>query len=533
MSPARNLAMTHFDLGDPCDVSGPCTPSPFEIKSLAFGRPRVIPTSTSHGSVASDCSAGTETSASTAGSDDPQTPASALAGLALSSRDVTPLSSPIMSPPSAITGKRHRDQWTVDEVQLLENVLARPPPDLHFPPGSMPPPEVLDGLTSVLLETLDHKDMPMVSTAIDIDCSLIDTWPHSRDTTREKLAALALAETRLGAELANRKLTRQERLARPGIKRVGSMDYLDDEESTMPSERIGRVLRLSTTLQNSARGMMAERPNPLTNPASLPRTTSFVVPARIETGGLVRTSSSLSVSSAGSMSRRPSLLARGYSFTAEDLEAEDGDCIDFGRGRTSPRDELTPTTPLQADTPAVAVLSPSPPQEAAPKRISLGRSRSCGPSPREVQARRDSFLAPPIPGPRKVLGLDPSPGPSSSMVDGALGRAFECTARSRTPPGWESDSDRECARDCARECPRRRKLWGTLTMTALNAATRVRSSSVSSASRSGSGYVSSQSRSVSMSDGTSTPPLVLSSMVDEAARGGGTLLSPFMSPELA
>ncbi|BEI84284.1 hypothetical protein CcaverHIS002_0408880 [Cutaneotrichosporon cavernicola] len=320
-------------------------------KSLAFGKPRAIPTSISNGSVASDCSARTEASASTAASEEPQTPASALAGLAISSCDVTPLSSPIISPPSAVTGKRHRDGWTLDEVQLLENVLARPPPDLHFPPGSMPHPEILDGLTSALMERLGYEDMSATSIPMDIDCSSVDTWPHSWDATRDKLTALALAETRLGAELANRKLTRQERLERPGIKRVGTMDYLDDEESTMPSERIGRILRLSTTLQNSARGILADRPPTLTIP--VPDRAAPLAPSRSE-GGLARTSSSLSVSSAGSMSRRPSLLARGRSFTAEDLEGDDDESIFFGQGLSSPPDEVTPTTPPSAEAPAVA-----------------------------------------------------------------------------------------------------------------------------------------------------------------------------------
>ncbi len=396
----------------------------------------------------------------------------------------------------------------------------------------MPPPEVLDGLTTALLETLGKdEDTPTTSIAIDIDCSAIDAWPHSWDATRHKLASLALSETRLGAELANRKLTRQERLARPGIKRVGSMDYLDDEEGTMPSERIGRVLRLSTTLQNSARGV-AERAPSLTvpAPAPAPRAASLGVPARPEQPGLVRTSSSLSVNSTGSLSRRPSLLARGRSFTAEDLEGEDGESIVFGHGLTAPPDELTPVTPLPAakNTPAVAVLSPSPPDEPAPKRVSLGRSKSYGPSSRDAQARRDSFLAPPMPAPPRVLALDESPAPSPAALGEGLGLAgaFEWTAPSRTPSGWESDSDRECPRT-------RRKMRGTLAMTALNAATRERSSSLSSGSGSGSGCSSrSRSASLSASDGASTPPLVLSMMVDEAARGGGALRSPFEEKQL-
>ncbi|KLT38384.1 hypothetical protein CC85DRAFT_34657 [Cutaneotrichosporon oleaginosum] len=520
MTRARDLAMPMppIDLRD--IDGGPSTPSPFEIKSLAYGRPRALPTSVSNGSVASDCSVGTEASASTAASDEPQTPASALAGLALSSCEVTPLSTPLISPASAtVTGKRHRDEWTMDEVQLLENVLARPPPDLHFPPGSMPPPEVIDGLTSAILETLGRdEDKPKTSIAIDIDCSSIDVWPHSWDATRHKLAALALADTRLGAELANRKLTRQERLARPGLKRVGSMDYLDDEDGGMPSERIGRVLRLSTSLQNSARGV-PDRTASLTVPApAAARAASLGALSRSEEPlSIPRTSSSLSVSSGASVSRRPSLLARGRSFTAEDLEGEEGDSIVFGRRLTAPPDELAPTTPLPAaeNTPAVAVLSPSPPEEPAPKRASLGRSKSYGPSPRDVQARRDSFLAPPMPPPPRVLALDESSAPSPAALGEGLATAFEWTAPSRTPSGWESDSDRECPRT-------RRKMKGTLAMTALNAATRERSSSLSS------GSSRSRSASLSTSDGASTPPLVISMMVDEAAlvRGGG-LRSPF------
>lgn len=393
----------------------------------------------------------------------------------------------------------------------------------------MPPPDVLNGLTSALLETLGQdEDTPMSAIAIAIDCSSIDAWPHSWDATRHKLAALALAETRLGAELANRKLTRQERLARPGIKRVGSMDYLDDEdEGAMPSARIGRVLRLSTTLQNSARVVTAERTTSLTVPAPAARAGSLGVPAPPDPG-LVRTSSSLSVSSAGSISRRPSLLARGRSFTAEDLEGEDGESIVFGRGLTAPPDELKPAAPLPAaeNTPAVAVLSPSPPDEPAPKRVSLGRSKSYGPSPSDTQARRDSFLAPPMPASPRVLALDESPAPSPAPLEEGLGGAFEWTAPSRTPSGWESDSDRECPRT-------RRKMRGTLAMTALNAATRERSSSLSSGS--GSGSVSSRSRSASLSasDGANTPPLVLSTMVDDAARARGAVLrSPFEEKQL-
>lgn len=463
----------------------------------------------------------------------------------------------------------------------------------------MPPPDVLDGLTNALLETIRCAAKERASAGaksptlsignLDIDCSSIEAWPHSWDETRHKLAALALADTRLGAELANRKLTRQERLARPGIKRVGSMDYLDDEESqAKPSERIGRVLRLSTTLQNSARGIesssLARAPSLGAAPASASlarapslnaaQSSSRSPPTRPADAPsipspMVRSASSLSISSAGSMSRRPSLLARGRSFTASDLEAEraedeaanapGGDVSitdEFGVGKlVELPDEISPRTPTDVvfepapvpvlpaaeNTPAVAVSGPSPPEadkDCSPphkRRVQpppLGRSKSYGPSSREAHMRRDSFLAPPMPQAPKVLATEArggtSPAPSVGGDGEGLQGAFEWSApgSSRVPAGWESeDSDRE---GMSMKKPRR-KMRGTLAMTALNAAAGRSDSGSSCSSRSRSASLSASSEGES---GACTPPLIISTMVDEAALGGGCLRSPFEEREV-
>jgi len=146
----------------------------------------------------------------------------------------------------------------------------------------MPPPHVLDELTSAVVEQLGpgrevgatgdveeavsgstayrSTDDPMddTSTEASVSCSTSRTgspdpepsshpaapWPHSWDETRRMLTTLALADTRLGAERADRKLTRQERLARRSLRRADSMDFLDrDGSETPPSEKLGRALR--------------------------------------------------------------------------------------------------------------------------------------------------------------------------------------------------------------------------------------------------------------------------------------------------
>lgn len=304
--------------------------------------------------------------------------------------DVSSLSIGLTLTPSS-KGKRLReDEWAAAELDILKTLLARPPrDDLHFPPGAMPPPGILDELTTFVFVTYRHRkgaamngesngtvqqendgspndDNPplaavpdaMESDSSDVSDDTMDislssdgsdypecnstsmdgVWPHSWETTRRMLTHLALAETRFGAEREAHKLTRRERLARRNnLKRVNSMDFLDEELSAGENdreirdrERLGRVQRLSTNLQNSQR-----------EPTALSRATSFggesrasapsrPVPTHDQRSALGlgiglpmrRGSSGRSISSVGS-SRRPSLLARGKSFTAQDLEDEE------------------------------------------------------------------------------------------------------------------------------------------------------------------------------------------------------------------
>lgn len=79
------------------------------------------------------------------------------------------------------------------------------------------------------------------------------SWSHGWDATRKKLFDVALAESKIahGAlDEEDRKLPRQERLHRPGLRRVDSMDFLDQSTD---GDNVGRTLRLSTSLQNSAK----------------------------------------------------------------------------------------------------------------------------------------------------------------------------------------------------------------------------------------------------------------------------------------
>lgn len=445
---------------------------------------------------------------------------------------------------------------------------------MAFPPGSLPPPHLLDELASAVICSYTDEG----GSAGDDEWSANSresspasgAWPHTFAETRSKLVSLALAETRLGAELAERKMTRQQRLARPGIKRVGSMDYLDDDGATesMPSESIGRVLRLSTTLQNSAKDAAKTIRD---------RSASLSVPGAMAPGAMKRMGSlptekhlpyrappPMRRCSSGrvehSTSRRPSLLARGRSFTASDLEAEadaaaaaeaaqsvidedraasDTDTEDapspsyFNFKETaSPRapkslllPEISPKTSMSgfADSlpvpepeagetalavpgaplsPAVTVSAPtlSPPSKRrapAPERLGLGRSKSYTPSTRP-HAQRDSFLD----GQNFTSqGLTMSPPTHPDGLGPALDSAFEPSGRSDTPVGWESDSDHEPTIQ-----PRKKRI-GTLAMTAMKSAARSGSSGSSS--------------------GSATPPLIISTMVDEEALRDGSLRSPF------
>lgn len=121
----------------------------------------------------------------------------------------------------------------VHKCDISDTVEEEPPMDLLVPPATTD----MDGYDA------SAEPSPCVSGAGSRSVSPGSSWPHSWEETREKLAALALAETRLGHEREDRKLTRQERRQRPGLKHVGSMDFLDVPGDAQSPDKIGRVLK--------------------------------------------------------------------------------------------------------------------------------------------------------------------------------------------------------------------------------------------------------------------------------------------------
>ena len=111
-----------------------------------------------------------------------------------------------------------------------------------FPPGELPPPDIIDELTNQVL-TFAFRSSPAKGRNKE------EGWNHSWDVTRRKLFELALADSK-------HELSPQ----RPGLRRMDSMDFLDDRDDG--DGDVGRTMRLSTSLQNSARNELAmERSN--------------------------------------------------------------------------------------------------------------------------------------------------------------------------------------------------------------------------------------------------------------------------------
>ncbi|WOO86186.1 uncharacterized protein LOC62_07G009673 [Vanrija pseudolonga] len=533
-------------------ASGPCTPLPYE---LALGIPRSL--------------------AFANATPEPLTPdVSGLAVLTPSPDDIA-----------------NRDNWTADEVEVLETILARPPDALHFPPGAMPTPEVLDELARLVLRSFSRGtnprstkssrpppqsqerpvlvDAPIATSSrqtrrsrtsaslspsdssMDADesaagstdtesigsadsrpvlavaalttapllpspatsnssASTVDndavvapcddavrtfslkSWHHSFTETRAKLAVLALADTRLGAEVAERKLTRKERLARPGVKRVSSMDFLDDEDSDTPSEKTGRVLRLSTTLQNTAKetvglartaslgppsgspqlGTGAETP-PLSRGGSFTLSPMTAEPSALGLGLGLGGPRSLSRNSSRSErgSRRPSLLQRGRSFTASDLEAElEAQAVPTITGGDNP----SPRTPtISSFNGMVTVSSPSPAHSPAKRRASAPDTavprmlRSHSYEPTSGRTRGDERA-------RRGEATESLAPPAAAFNHLGLGSAFEpaaTKASGHSSSSWDSDSDRDGHVVIKRPRQARKGRIGALAMTALPAAT--------------------------------------------------------------
>ena len=120
--------------------------------------------------------------------------------------------------------------WLVYLTRSQTLIHPYRPISVQYPPGELPPPNAIDELTGQILtyafrsSSNDHGH---------------GGWNHDWDATRRKLFELALAESKFGGDTA----TRKERATRPGLRRVDSMDFLDQEPVDKGSDKMGRALR--------------------------------------------------------------------------------------------------------------------------------------------------------------------------------------------------------------------------------------------------------------------------------------------------
>lgn len=269
-----------------------------------------------------------------------------------------------------------------------------------FPPGELPPPSVLDELTHQIVKYA-YRPSPVKrgrSKQPPKPRPHEDGWSHTWDATRRKLFRVALAESQSahGMDAEDKKLPRVERVQRPGLKRMDSMDFLDQEQEEEVADRgvgsSGLAAQLSTSLQNTARS------NPLgflsrTQSDDVTTTTSSIsastsTPTALETPAIpaaititpaspvaappLRRRGSSRVSQP--RSSRPSLLQRGRSFTASDLEADPSiPDSPIAPAKTARGDAVTIPPTAAA---AMASLQAGPTLLDAPSSSRLTRSRS-------------------------------------------------------------------------------------------------------------------------------------------------------------
>lgn len=127
------------------------------------------------------------------------------------------------------------------------------PLNASYPPGELPPPEVIDELAGQVVRFAHIVEGDERSTEDDAGIKS-GSWRRSREVTRKKIFEVALAESKFGHEL-DRKTQKDSTSgsggSRPGLRRMDSMDFLDEREDE--DGDVGRTMRLSTSLQNSAK----------------------------------------------------------------------------------------------------------------------------------------------------------------------------------------------------------------------------------------------------------------------------------------
>lgn len=125
--------------------------------------------------------------------------------------------------------------------------MSRPPRDFSvpFPPDALPPSVVIDEMTDYVA---GRKTAAPTSagglTATHGDDQLWRLWPHTWEEIRAKVIEIALEQSRFGRDAKERKLPREVRNHRPGLKRMDSMDFLDqDGTEGVSKDHLGRALR--------------------------------------------------------------------------------------------------------------------------------------------------------------------------------------------------------------------------------------------------------------------------------------------------
>ncbi|WVQ84555.1 hypothetical protein IAT38_006709 [Cryptococcus sp. DSM 104549] len=299
--------------------------------------------------------------------------------------------------PSKASAKRARGDdcdeeasWADDELEVLQSAVLHPfrPLTTQYPPGALPPSDAINELAS---QVLQHTGCPSPSLN-----STASRWRHSEEATREKLKEVALAQTRLEYDMKLRKVPRDDRENRPGMRRLDSMDFLDQSGGgSQPEVQFSQAVRLSTSLQNSSReaeitqsmtGRSLGKSREESHPIQPQPTLSHRHPLR----------------KPPSRSQQPnSLLQRGNSFTAEDLHSltESEDSVDQVTQDIPVLHSDTVTMTQQTSVSKTSQTEMGPPQLALPSKVRgrLTRSQSSSALSTPAYLAQKVFMSTPVP----------------------------------------------------------------------------------------------------------------------------------------
>ncbi|KIR71611.1 hypothetical protein I310_04287 [Cryptococcus deuterogattii CA1014] len=193
--------------------------------------------------------------------------------------------------------------WTSEEEEFIKLTMSRPPRDFSvpFPPDALPPSVVIDEMTDYVAGR---------KTAAPTSAGGL-TATH------------ALEQSRFGRDAKERKLPREVRNHRPGLKRMDSMDFLDqDGTEGVSKDHLSRALRLSSSLQSTAQE--DKMSVAFQQPMAIESLQSQSHSAKCSEPSIPVDPVSRATRRCNSKSSRPSsLLQRGRSFTAADLQMKD------------------------------------------------------------------------------------------------------------------------------------------------------------------------------------------------------------------